>query len=266
MVVVDVDKFPRPMQVSCGEQVSLYTDVYNIGDEDFLDQIMVSLYNSELGIDLEEVSMGDLDSGERTEVVFSFDIPFDAEEKQHKLKMRIDYDYDEDDEVYEYESKEYLVALKTSGNCVRESSALITANLVSEEIMAGEELVVKSTITNDGDETITYSVDVVGYSTWASSVKLDPQTFTLGAGDSKDVLVTFEIKEDVSGEKTFDIVVVGEGEDAFTRAVSVPIEEPTGISLPSLLEDQNYLWGIIALNIILVVVIIIVAVRIMKRK
>jgi len=272
MVIIDTKKFPTPIQISCSQQVTLYADVHNIGDEDFQDQIMVSLYNKELGINLKEISTGDLDSGESTEVAFVFEIPSNAEEKQYTLEMRTFYDYDEDDNEYKEVSKDTFFAyLKVKDNCIRDSTAFITANLISEKVVAGEELIIQTTITNTGDQTNTYTVNVDGHSSWTSSAKLDSQVLVLKSGESKDTTMTFEIKKDVSGEKTLNIQVVGEGEKIYTQTVSVHIEGVesrgiTGFNVASLLDNQNYLWVIIALNIILAVIIVIVAVKIVKRK
>jgi len=272
MVIIDTKKFTEPIIASCGEQVTLYTDIYNIGDEDFADQIMVSLYNSALGINLEKIATGDLDSGENTEVAFSFDIPSNAEEKQYTLEMRTYYDYDEDGDKYkEISKKAFFAYLKVEGNCISESTALISAKLISDRVIAGEELIVQATITNTGEQTNTYAVNVDGHSGWSSSAKLDSQVLVLKSEESKDITMTFEIKKDVSGEKTFNIQVVGEGEKIYTQTVSVHIEGVenrgiTGFNVASLLENQNYLWVIIALNIILAIIIVIVAVRIVKRK
>jgi len=133
---------------------------------------------------------------------------------------------------------------------------------------AGEELVVKATITNTGDSA-TFSLNAAGYSTWASSAVLDQTSVVLATGESKDVLFTFNVKNDVSGDQTFDIEVLSDNQLVVKQPVSVLIEK-TGTKFPgfsgNIINKNNwYLWGIGILNVVLVIIIIAVAVRVARK-
>ncbi len=261
------------LEAACGQQVVLSLDVWNIGNRDYEDQIMVSLYNTELGINLREVVLGDLDEGDKTEVSFLFNVPMNAEEGTHILFMRSYYDYDEGDGKYEIDydrvsEETFHVLLSVEGNCVEitEVTASISATLESEA-KAGQELIVKAIITNTGNETVTYLANAAGYADWASAATLVPTSFTLAQGESEEVLFTFDVKSGVSGEKTFNIELVSEGQFILSQPVLVIIEEEAGWGgiTGEFIRENKYTWGLGILNIILIIIIIIVAIRVARK-
>jgi len=271
MVVIDEESYPLIIDAFCDASVTFTADIYNIGDDDFLDQIKVLLVNNELGLNLAEIVSGDLDESEKTEVVFSFDVPSNAEEKQYVLVMEIFYDYDEDDETYdEVSDSTFDVLLKVQGNCGTSSTttqkAVVSATLESGG-KAGQELVVKATITNTGDDTANYILNAAGYSEWASSANVVPGVFSLGSGESREVLVTFNVESDASGEELFDIEVVSGNEVVVKQPVSVLIESQSvgGFIAGGVIGDNLYLWGLGLFNVILIVAIVFVVVRLMRK-
>lgn len=262
MVVVDVDSLPTPIRAACGDSVMLDIDVWNIGDEDFVDQVKINLFNTELGLNVEEVIEGDLDQGDRAQTSFIFDVPEGIEEKQYTLEMRTHYDYDEDDDEYdEYSDDTFKVYLDVEGNCAL-SQALVSAALESGG-KAGKELVVRATITNTGNKATTYLVNAFGYAEWASAVSVEPSTLILEAGQSADVLITLNVNRDASGEKLFNIEVVSEGELVVSQPLSVSVEKALG---GDLFGDNGVLTAlIIGIAIILVIIIVVLAIRVARR-
>jgi len=268
MVVVDEKSYPLVTNAFCGEQVTLPVDVYNIGDRDFNDQVKVTLVNKELGINENETALGDLNKGEKTNVRFSLNVPKDAQEKTYTLSMRTFYDYNKDNGVYDEVSyNTFNSLLKVAGNCVYVSNASVNANLVSGG-KAGESLVVKALVTNTGDKKANYLVNTVGYSSWASSSNTVPTTFTLSPGESKDVLITLNVKNDASGEKLFDLKVLSGNELVKTQPVSVSIEKQgffAGGTINVFSGSNTYLWLLGIINAVLVIVIIFVAVKVLRK-
>lgn len=273
MVIVDEEVFPTPIEAFCSEEVEVLVDIYNIGDEDFEDQIKVSLYNKALGIDLEEVLDGDLDEGEKRTVLFSFVIPADADEKQYKLNLRTFYDYDEDDDNYDVISEETFNAfLKVSGNCIFKADLSVDTKVESGG-KSGENLVVKITLTNTGDKTVNYVLNTAGYSTWADSADLSVTTISLTPGESEVVLVTFDVKNNAFGNQNFNLEVLSGDKLAMTQPVSVFIEKSegffskiTGSVVGGFKNNDNwYLWIIGLVNVVLVLSIIFVAVRMLRK-
>ncbi len=266
MIVVDEESMTFPIRASCNQNVMFSADVYNIGDRTFDDQVKVDLFNSELGIDVEEILTGDMDAGDKRQVTFSFNIPKDAEEKQYTLYMRTYYDYDKDDETYDKVSDDtFPVYLKVEGNCVASESASVSATLESEAI-AGEELVVKAIITNTASKEVTYMLNAAGYTTWATTVDFSESQFTLAAGESKEVLVTFLVDSMVSGEQVFDLEVLSEeGLLVYNQPISVLIQK-SGFSITGGAIGSNpVMWSAGLLVLILILVIIILAVKVSKR-
>lgn len=255
--------------VSCGSDVQLTADVWNIGDEDQED-VSVRVYNDELGID-QMVEIGDVNAFDNEPLNVPITIPEDAEEKTYALKFTVYSDNDVYVNDFGDDESEFDKLFVIEGSCgVVTQNVLVKAELESGGI-AGEELVVKAIITNLGDELTTFTLNAAEYSEWASSVDLDQSTILVGAGESKDVLFTFNVKGDVkTGDYTFDIEVLSDNQIVETQPVSVTIEGAeegeAGFLTGNIINENNwYLWGIGILNIILVIVIIAVAVRVARK-
>lgn len=274
MVVIDETSFPAITEVACGEQASLTADVWNIGSTDFADQFMVTLSNKDLGVDLRAEVPEDLDAGDNAEVSFPFNIPSDAEEKTYTLEMRTYYDYDAEQGTYEtdYDKRSddtFNAFYKVAGNClVSQPASVDKTKVIVEGGKAGQDLVIKIPVKNTGTKTADYVVNPTKYSEWASSAKVDTQTFTLAAGESKEVAITLDVKPSASGEKNFDVEISSGDKLVSTQPVSVEIEPGfslAGITGNVISGDKGYLWGFVALNVILIVAIILVVVRFMRK-
>ncbi len=274
MVIFDEESYTSFLEVSCNERVTFKGDVWNVGNIDFEDQILVTLENTELGIDEEEVLFGDLDEGSKREFSFTFDVPLDADEETYYLNMRVYYDFEEGEGTYKNNYEEisdslFVVRLKIEGGCVYATSENtgVSASLESG-VKAGEDLVVKSTVKNEGDKTSDYAVEVKGYSQWASLLEISPSSFTLSPGESQEIEMTFNIKEDAEGDESFSLDVSSEGYLILEQPVEFSIEPMASLSKltgGAITEDNWHLWGIGVFNIILVVMIIIVSVRLVRR-
>jgi len=250
---------------SCGEEIQITADVWNLGDEDQED-IDVVIYNKELGIN-KKVAIGDIDSFDNEKLDITITLLDDADEKQYDLIFSV---YDEDGEMYENDNDDkaefFVPIIIEQGSCA--PSASVYATLESEAI-AGKELTIKAVVTNTGDKASTYTFNIANYN-WATLESVEPTTIILNSGESKDVLIKFNVNSDVSGDKSFDIELLSDGKVALTQPVSVTIEESTGFDFGgitgNIISGSNwYLWGIGALNVLLVVIIIIVAFRVSKK-
>jgi len=249
--------------VSCGGEVQFSADVWNIGEDD-QDEVSVILYNKELGLN-EQVEIGDINAFDNELLDFTFQIPNNAVEKTYSIKFTV---YDEDNKIYknDYDKDEsiYSVFLKVEGSC-SVAKASVNAFLESGG-EAGKPLVVKATIVNTGDKTSTYLVNAASYAEWASSATLDRSSLTLDAGKSGDVSLTFDVKNDVSGNKLFYLEVLSENELVVNQPVQVDITKKSwGITGSLISGDNKYIWGIGFLNLILVILIIVLAVRISRK-
>jgi hypothetical protein len=259
-----LDKLQNVQTTSCGTSVQITANVWNIGDSD-QQEVFVVIYNEVLGIN-EKVTIGDLDAFDDYKLDVLVNIPVDAEEDLYYLTISV---FDEYGEVFENDfdddKAEFLVDLTVEGNCINEPKATVSANLESEA-KAGQDLVVKATVTNTGLETSTFEISLSDYSDWASFGSIDFESITLAAGESAEVLVTLNVNSDVSGNQNFNLVLT-EDTKVSTQPVSVLIEAKGGFGFTgNVISEGNWpIWAIGAINVVLIFVIIFVALRVAKK-
>jgi hypothetical protein len=247
--------------VECGSNLLITGKAWNVGDNEQED-VEIKIYNLELEIN-EIIQIGDIDEFDNFAFNAEISIPEDAEEKSYALKLVV---YDEDNEIYETDEEEdeamFQIIFDIEGNCgADQMTTLVTASLESGG-KAGEALVVKAVITNTGEKSATYTLNAAGFTEWASSADINQKTFIVDAGNSKEVMITFNVNKDVSGLKFFNLEVVSENGLVANQPVSVSIEKAQIFSLS---DSFSYLWIIGALNIILIIIIVIVAIRLARK-
>ena len=257
-----------PEEASCGDEVDLSLDVFNVGEDD-QDQVKVTLVNDELNIDSSVEIKSDLEQGDKARVSFTFTIPNDAEDKTYSLKLSSEYDYKNG--LYRENSDEsFDVPFEVIGCSGSEDdgipstgsdSADISASLASDAV-AGQDLVIKSTITNLRNSQSSFIVGAKGYQSWAELKSVSDRIVNLAPGASKEVTFTFAVKDNVEGEQTFSIETLS-GNNVDSQQVGVTIEPSN--QLGSLFKGNGLIWVIGAINLLLIIVIIIVAVKIARR-
>lgn len=245
--------------IACGSELHITADVYNIGDRD-QDDVAVKISNAELGIS-ELVSYNEIEAFKDERLDVFIEIPEDADEKSYVFNLEV---IDEDGDVYEndYDSElsRFNMVVTVVGSCGVGTTAVVSASLESGG-KAGESMAIKATITNPGDSSSTYNINAAGFASWANSVDVSPETLIIGAGESRDTKFVFDVKKDASGEKTFNIEVLSEGQFVMSQPVSVQIEK-SGFSLGG--EDPTFMIIGIILTILILVAIIILIVRLAK--
>ncbi len=258
-----------PSEATCRDRVSLMADVFNIGDEDLEDQIQVNLFSSRLNVDESVIIRKDFDQGDRETVNFEFTVPSGLADSTYPLELTADFDFKRG--VFRESSDEPTIALLRVVGCAvggapSERIAAISAVLDSDA-KAGEELVVRATITNLKNERATFSVDATGFQSWASLTSVTPSTLDLDAGESKEVVLTFGVDEDAEGENTFFIEATSNGESE-RREIGVNIESEAGVrgGFSRFVEGKAFLWVIGIANVLLIILIIVVAVRVSRSK
>lgn len=264
------DTIISPLEATCGDLVTLSTDVFNIGGSD-QEQVRVNLVNSEFGIDQFVEIRDEMQTGDRELVNFDFVIPQNAENKIYSLRLSADYEYDNGD--YEQSTDEDTLVPLTVLGCAggdggddgngEDNIADIDADLDSEAV-AGKELVVRATITNLGNEDATFAISALDYQSWAELESISERVVDIDAGDSQEVVFTFTINDDVEGEQTFTIETSSTlGTES--REVAVNVEGATGDFDGFDFGNNSLLWIIGIVNIVLIILIIIVAVRVSRR-
>lgn len=258
--------------VQCGEDTKLTLNAWNIGSDKIdQDEVFVRVYSSDLKID-KVIDVDDISSLNNKEFEIELNIPEDLNEGWYKIELTVCDDEDcSNSDVYENSEDDkavYSFYIKVEGNCGLDVSDVNLVTSLESGGKAGEELVIKATIVNSGSKLATYTLNANGYNDWASVVAGVPSTVIVEAGSQKDVLMTFKVNSDVSGEKELSILLLSEGEVAVTQPLKVEIEK-SGFTFPftgNVISDGNwYLWGIGALNVILVIIIILVAIRVARK-
>ncbi|MFH1500652.1 MAG: putative S-layer protein [archaeon] len=268
--IIDTETLDIPDTVSCGTSFQIRADVWNIGEDD-QDEVKVRITNSELKID-EYFEVGDIDALDKEELVATIDIPANADEKAYPFTFRV---LDEDNDLYENDNDDAsefseTIQLSSCGSTSGVSGAglSISATLQSDA-MAGEQMIVKATLTNNGDESGVYSAFVSGNEGWSSLDKIQPQSLVLDAGETDEVLIYLDVDSDASGEQTFKLKVVY-GSESKEQTVSVNIEGTgsggalTGNAIGVNIRENWFIWTIVLVNVILIVLIIVVATRIAR--
>jgi hypothetical protein len=247
--------------IQCDSEVQITADTWNIGLNDE-NNVYVKVYNNELGIS-QNVDVGDINSLDSSDFNFNFQLPEGVKEKLYYLTLTV---YDDNNDVFINSNDDkaiFSVPLNVVGSC---TSAKASATAVLESGgEAGKSLVVKATVVNTGDKTSTYLLNAAGYNEWASSASLDKTSLTLDAGKSQDVLITFNVNSNALGTNLFNLEILSNNELLVSQPVQVDITKKA--LLGNIFSgDNKYIWGIAILNIILIVLIIVIAVRISRKK
>lgn len=261
IVVRNID---MPMDAFCGQDVEITAEIWNIGEDD-QDDVVVTIYNTDLGIS-ESVTFDEIDAFEKEEITLQFTIPGDADgDKFHYIIFDV---RDDDGDKYEYDDDdlEYDYGLKLAGGCIAIPDITVTPTLVSEQAIAGDEVVISAEIENTGTEQHTFTISLDGLTGWAELVEIDKTTFLLPAGETETIEITLDVEKGIEGTESFTINAVSADGSAYTQPVSVEIED-TGFSLSDMFKGGNSLYWIVgAINVVLIIAIIIVVIRILSKK
>ncbi|MAE49541.1 hypothetical protein CMI48_01800 [Candidatus Pacearchaeota archaeon] len=255
----------EPSESTCGDTVSMTLDVVNIGDED-QDQVKVSVVNKELDIDLFREIKTDLDQGDEDTISFSFQVPQDAKDKTYVLELDAEYDYrPRDDEYRDSLDDEEKIPFNvigcsaTSGSSTTQAASISAALDSNSEAKAGQPLTVKATISNLNSEATSFVIDAKNFESWGTLGSISDRVLTLQSGETKDVLITFNVNPEASGQQTFTVQTQA-GSQLDSRSVAVNIAG-SGLSV----GGNNTLWVIGIINVVLIILIIVVAVRLSNR-
>lgn len=263
---VIVDEIELDTQLTCGQTTSGQFTVFNVGEDDE-ERVKITISNRDLGINIVREITSDLDQGEDETLDFSFTVPATAQSGRYVLEFMTEYDYD--DGVYDQEADEstdYAIeVIGCSGNIGNPSGGLtniaIDADLASDA-RAGEELVIVATITNTGNEDAEFSISARGYSNWAELSDISPSTLSVDAGESEEVTLTMIVNEDASGMQSFDLQV---SEDGRVQIQEIEVELASKSSNAIFSSGNSLIWVIGAINFVLIILIIVVAVRMSRR-
>ncbi len=265
------DNIEMPEIVNCGDQVEVSFDLWNIGDDDIdEDDIFVLMYNDNLEI-YEVIDVQDLRELDKETVRRTITIPEDAKGfyelifeayDDEDLSNRDIYENEEDDEARD----DFIFEVRCEEPVVKD--VLLTPSLETGEkdVKAGKDVQIRVNVKNTGDEETSYTIGVKGNELFSSVKNINPSSVTLMPGESRDVLVELSLNKDVSGDRTFDITGVFNGQEV-SQTVSLNIEEGFSFNFGNLgdsVSENWFIWVIVGINVILIIAIIIVAIRISR--
>jgi uncharacterized membrane protein len=263
-----VDDIELDSQIACGETVSGQFTVFNVGDED-QDRVRVTIKNAELGINEVREITSDLNQGDDDNLDFTINIPATARSGSYTLEFFTEYDYkngvyrQDGDEPAEYGIELIGCTQNTgnNGNGQGLTNIKIDADLDSEA-KAGEELVILATISNTGNTDASYTISARGYSSWAELDDISPSTISVDAGESETVRIVMLVDDAATGTQSFDLQVASDGR---TQVQEIEVKLAEGTSASNVFSGSSLIWIIAAINIILIILIIVVAVRMSRR-
>ncbi len=260
-VIVKGSEFKNTIDTYCDQQnLEITVPVYNLGDDEE-ERVLVNLYDSELGID-EYIVIEDLDDGDKEIVTFFIDVPSDLVKEKYTLDVIVSFDWDDDDDdedplSYDEENSDASIRLNILG--CKAAAPSITANL--ESIMeVGQELIVKTTITNNGDDD-EFIIAPTGFDSWADLVSVTPGKVTIASGASQEVTIKLSPKQ--AGAQIFTIQTVVDGE-TYNQPVSVKVAEEPGI-FGDIDMNNTTLYLIAGIAGLLILIFLIVIVRVARR-
>ena len=276
-VVVDAESLNIPETAQCNAPVSISGDLWNIGDSD-QDDVLLRILSPQLNLE-KELEFNSINSFDNEQFNLDFDIPKNTKDGTYGIEFRVYedngkriYQNDLDDE------SKFTVPIKVqcggtgttgTGNVVSGSNTISVSAQLQSGGQSGEDMSVLATVINSGTSQSSISLSADNYQSWADSATLSQTSFVLGPGESKQVTITLAVKDDASGQNSFNIKLIPQGQTVITQPVQVTIEDSgigSNFNFGGLITKDNwYLWAIGLINIILVIVIIIVAVRVARR-
>ena len=266
---VILDSVSTPISASCEGQVQITGTVWNIGDSDE-NNVYVIASNTQLGIS-QRVDIGDINQGDSKDLSFNLNIP-DTTIPKGTYAIKLDV-YDNSNSIFENDNNdksESQILLNMNDSCSPVPTASVTADLTSTA-KAGSEVDVTATIVNTGSTTKTFTLSLGSYSTWASSATLSQSSVTLDSGASQDVVIKLQSNKDSAGDQQFNLIV-NDGNSLLTQPVKITVDAASSLPditgfISNLGKGNNswYLWGIGLLNAVLILIIIVVAVRVVKK-
>lgn len=266
LVVLEDIRISEPVQ--CGEVATVTATAWNIGDSDESD-IYIRAFHRKLNLD-QRIEVGDLDVFEDKKISFEIEVPINMTVSQQYFELSI---YDEDNNIFESDdevSSTYAVPINISGGCEVPRSVSLSSSVESDEVIAGQEATIRATIKNTGSEETTYQILFTNIDSWATLKTIEPRTLTLKAGETRDATITFIPDKSTEGSQRYKLQVAYGNLITETEG-NVEVSPPkgffnfTGFSISNILGNNGFIWAIAALNIILVVLIIVIAVRIARK-
>lgn len=257
------------IEANAGDSLDISFDAINL-DSDRQDEVLVTIYNKELGIN-EEYQLSDLRSGKSEAISFpSVNIPANAASKTYRVDVRTYFDYDDGDvlDINSYDSDSendleddyntFFFNVRVAGINTG-LSPTISAKLNSTAIL-GQNLVVEATIKNNGNQRTTFILSADGYDSWATLSGMSQSTLTLNGQESRTMLITFSPTK--AGQQTFNIKAIYDGKTQ-DQPITVNIKSNGSNFFANAISNYGAItvWLITAIVALVILILLIVVIK-----
>jgi len=249
-----------PSQATCGDSVVISGDAVNLGSKT-QDQIELNLTNPQLGINSVQEFKKNLNEGDKDSFSFAVNLPQNIQNKVYNLELTSDYDWKSSYGYVDTSSDSTLIPITVIG-CVQVPVVNSAISASPDTASAGKAYSVTATVTNVGNSTATFNIDASNYNSWATLNDISDTSFSLSPGQSRDVTFNFNVNSDATGTKSFTIGSTVNG-NTDSKAVQVAIQGSG--SLGNWFQNNSLVWVIGLVNLILIVLIIVVAIKVARR-
>ncbi len=265
--LIAITNFQVPDQNICGTTLAGSFDVANVGDTD-QDQVLIRMRSPDLGIEQEFEIKENFDVGDISTLNFNVELPTNIKDGSYRVFFRTTYDYrngayheSSKDETEEVVKVIGCSGTGSTGGTGTAGNAAITATLGSDA-KAGENLVVNAVIRNLANSQQTFVIDAKGYQSWAALDSISDRIITLNAGESKSISIILNVDASATSPQEFTIETLAEGKTT-SQIVDIRLAESTSSGFS--FAGNGLIWVIGAINLVLIILIIVVAVRVSRR-
>jgi len=250
-VAIEDVVFSPGSEVKAGRSLLTTVLLQNYGENDE-DLVKVTVAIPELGVsatdyvdDFETEDNREYVAYEHTEELF-LQIPECAAPGQYTVEVTAEYDR------YESTTERYTITVLDGSYCSGASSerVLIAVGPESQTVSAGERAVYTVVLTNEGDSSETYTLELTT-GDW-STASLSESVVVLGSnGDSQVVYANVDVSSSASGAHTASLVVSNNGQVIETISLGASVNATAG-------TDFDFRNGLELALIILVVLLVVI--------
>ncbi|MBI2667902.1 hypothetical protein HYX17_04000 [Candidatus Woesearchaeota archaeon] len=204
----------RPSSVEAGKSLFATVRVENLGDKKEED-IQVNVAIPELGVSardyLDELVTDENSDDDDEETSASSNeiflkIPKDAKTGDYDVVVQVFYNRGHD--VVTAETKVHVDGISS----VNKEETVVNVDSQSKAVEAGDQVTYRIMVANMGDEVQRYSLEVSGESLWATS-RVDPLFITVKPGETAELNVILNVKEDSPKGKNSFVAKIKSGDD-----------------------------------------------------
>lgn len=232
--------FQYDEEVEAGDTANFAVGLLNNGREDETVRVRVSIS----GLDVSQTSGNiEIQVDEYAPAYFAIAIPEDADEDDYTVKVNV---YNDDIDF----TRAYTLSVEDAG-IVPISKLVLGADATVKQI-ASEGGVYLVTLTNNGANTRTFTMDVTGASIWAD-YSVNPATVTVAPGTSQVVSVFVNPNDDATGTQTFT-VNVKEGATV-VNSIGLTAQVSGGVGIITAEDITTGLQWLVAILIVVAIVL-----------